>query len=244
MLIISSSGKTLDLQSPAPKGLQPHFEKEANAIEAVLAQMDVKTLTKVLGASEKIAMLNFERIQNWSHNTARPSLFMYKGDVYRELHVQDYSPAQLEYAGRSVFAMSGLYGAVGGMEAIKPYRLEMKTKLKGYGAMNDYWRPFITKYFNELIEKEGHQHLLNLASVEYAKAVDRKKLKVPVIDVHFKEEQNGKLKVVGIMAKRARGMMIDFCIQNQIEDPADLRAFKTAGYEFIGQSKNTLTFAR
>jgi cytoplasmic iron level regulating protein YaaA (DUF328/UPF0246 family) len=244
MLIISSSGKTLDLDSPAPKGRKPHFEDEANKIQELLAKMDVKAFSKTLGTSENIAILNVERIQNWSTNKGRPSLFMYNGDVYRGLHEGDYTKEQLDYAGRSVFAMSGLYGAVGGLDAIKPYRLEMKAKLKGYGHMNDYWKPLITDYFNELIKKEGHRFLLNLASIEYAKPVDREKLDVPVVDVIFKEERDGELKIIGIMAKKARGVMIDYCIKNQIEDPADLRNFNEDGYEFIGEEDGALTFAR
>jgi len=244
MLIISSSAKTLDLETPAPKGQAPHFLKQTNEIQKLLAAMDVEEFSKTLGASEKIAILNVQRMQDWNSNEARPSLFMYNGDVYRQLHPEDYTSKQLDYAGRSVFAMSGLYGAVGALDAIKPYRLEMKAKLDGYGNLNDYWRPYITEYFNELIDRDGHKFLLDLASIEYSKAVDREKLKVPVVKVDFKEERDGKLKVIGIMAKRARGMMIDYCIKNQIEDPSELRHFNTAGYEFVGEENGTLTFVR
>lgn len=244
MLIISSSAKTLDLTTPAPKGRAPHFLKEAEKIQKHLATMDVPVLSRTLGISEKLAIENVERMQSWKGAPERPALFMYKGDVYRELHPKEYSIEQIDYAARSVFAMSGLYGAVGGLDLIKPYRLEMNAKLGTWGAMNEYWRPLVTAYFNELIEKEGHRHLLNLASVEYAHAVDRKQLKVPMIDVDFKEERDGVLKTIGIMAKRARGMMIHYCIQHQIEDPADLRNFKAAGYEFVGEEKGKLVFAR
>lgn len=244
MIIISSSGKTLDLKRPAPSGRPPHFLKEAETIQKFLTTLDVPDFAKTLGTSEAIAIINVERMQTWKVAPERPALFLYFGDVYRELHPLEYSAQQLEYAGRSVFAMSGLYGAVGGMDAIKPYRLEMKTDLDGFGVMNEYWRPLVTDYFNELAEKEGHHFLLNLASIEYAKAVDRKKLKIPIIDVDFKEERDGVLKIVGIMAKRARGMMIDYCIRHQIEDPAELRNFKAAGYEFVGESQGTMTFAR
>lgn len=206
--------------------------------------MDVQELSKKLHCSEKIAILNVGRMQSWNAAEARPSLFMYKGDVYRQLTPSDYSQEELDYAGRSVFAMSGMYGTVGALDRIKPYRLEMKAVIGDYGHMNDYWRPLVTKYFNELIESEGHKFLLNLASIEYAKAVDRDQLKVPVIDVQFKEEREGKLKIVGIMAKRARGMMIDYCIKNMIEDPSELRHFNTAGYEFIGEENGSMIFAR
>jgi uncharacterized protein len=243
MLIISSSAKTLDLETPAPQGQAPNFLIEANKAQSVLASMDVQTFSEILGVSEKIALLNVERMQTWSSAKARPALFMYKGDVYRQLNPSDYSKEQLDYA-KSVFAISGLYGAVGGMDEIKPYRLEMKAKLEGYGSMNVYWKPLVTDYFNKLVEKEGHQFLLNLASKEYAKAVDRKKLTIPVIDVEFKEERDGKLKIVGLMAKRARGMMIDYCIVNHVQDPAELRHFNSAGYEFLGEENGTLTFVR
>lgn len=244
MLIISSSAKTLDLTSPAPKSQKAHFEKEANKVQAVLAKMDVADFSKALHVSEKLAIMNVKRMQNWSSAESRPALFMYKGDVYRQLHTDEYNDEQIAYAARSVFAMSGLYGAVGGLDAIKPYRLEMKADIEGFGHMNDYWRPLVTDYFNELIKKDGHKFLLNLASVEYAKAVDRGKLNVPVVNVVFKEERDGKLKIIGLMAKRARGAMIDYCIKNQIEDPADLRHFNEDAYEFVGENNGTLTFVR
>lgn len=244
MLIISSSAKTLDLETHAPKGKPAHFLKKANVLQKEIAGLEFKALKKLLHVNEKLAHLNFERMQGWAKAEARPALFMYKGDVYRELDVQNYSKKQLEYAGKCLFAMSGLYGAVGALDEIKPYRLEMQAKIKGFGAMNDYWRPFVTDYFNELIEQEGHTHLLNLASVEYARALDSKKLKVPIIHVDFKEERDGKLKTIGILAKRARGMMIDFCIKNQVTKPAQLREFKAAGYEFSGEEKGKMLFIR
>jgi cytoplasmic iron level regulating protein YaaA (DUF328/UPF0246 family) len=244
MLIISSSAKGMDLETPAPKGREPHFQKLSAAIQKDVASLDLAELQKLLYTSEKIAILNAERMQNWEDAEARPSIFLYNGDVYKQLHPTEYTQDQLDYAGRSLFAMSGLYGAVGAMDEIKPYRLGMKCKMEKYGQMNDYWRPHITQYFNELVDRDGHTFLLDLASIEYSKAVNHKELKIPVVKAEFKEERDGKLKIIGIMAKRARGMMIDYCIQNQIENPADLRHFNAAGYEFVGEENGTMTFAR
>lgn len=244
MLIISSSAKGMDLETPAPQGREPHFQKQTTTIQKDVAALDLAELQKLLYTSEKIAILNAERMQNWTDAEARPSMFLYKGDVYKQLHPTEYNDEQLDYAGRSLFAMSGLYGAVGAMDMIKPYRLGMKCKMEKFGQMNDYWRPFITEYFNELIDRDGHKFLLDLASIEYSKAVDREKLNIPVIKAEFKEERDGKLKIIGIMAKRARGMMIDYCIQNQIQDPAQLRHFNAAGYEFVGEENGILTFVR
>lgn len=247
MLIISSSAKTLDESSPLPKvqTRQPVFLKQAEQLHRELAELSLPKLQKVLHCNEKIAELNFKRMQDWSRAEERPALFMYHGDVYRELDPQSYSIEQINYAADHVFAMSGLYGVLGGLDQFKPYRLEMNAKLPGHKLrMNEYWQEPVTDYFNQLVDEKGHKCLLNLASVEYAKAVDPSRLKVPIIDVDFKEERDGDHKTIGIFAKRARGMMIHFCIENQVEDPKELQNFKAAGYSFAGEEGGRLQFYR
>ncbi len=248
MLIISSSAKTLDVDSAIPnwvKGREPHFIEEADRIRNGLAKLEMPELKKVLGVNEKLAQLNFERYQKWSSAPERPALYLYKGDVFRELEVETYEADGVDYAGDHVFVMSGLYGAVNALDAIKPYRLEMNAKLKeAKQAMNLQWQDAVTDYFNEWIQKHKFPCLLNLASVEYAKAVNPAKLCVPIIHVDFKEERDGELKTVGIFAKRARGMMINYCIQNKVQEPDELHGFNVAGYEFMGEKDGHLLFAR
>lgn len=257
MLIISSSAKTLDFESPY-KALvvptEPEFMKEAVKVHKELADLSMPKLKKLLGVNEKLAILNFERMKVWSRKhsdenasgNARPSIFAYKGDVFRQLTPTEYSEKECEYAARSVYVMSGLYGAVGAFDFIQPYRLEMAAEVGGIedGVMSDFWRDKITNYFNELIEKEGHRFMLDLASKEYSAAVDFEKLACPTVKVDFKEKKNGKLKIMGIFSKRARGMMIDFCIRNQIEQVQDITKFKGGGYEFMGEEDGKYVFVR
>lgn len=247
MLIISSSAKTLDLDKAVPSFFQCEqapFTKTADKIAEELNELDLEELQKLYKVSDKITAENMLRFQNWSAADERPGLYMYKGDVFRELELDLYKKAEHDYASNSVFVMSGLYGIVGANHLIKPYRLEMKAELEGRGVMNDFWRSEVTDYLNGVVDRQGHKLLLNLASKEYSKAVDEEKLKVPMINVDFKEEQEGKLKIVGIFAKRARGMMINYCIKNKVETLEQLRHFKAAGYEFHGEKDGTLTFVR
>lgn len=247
MLIISSSAKTLDYDSDFTahvKPTRPVFEKQADEIRDHLAALNPQELATALHASEKIAALNFERYQNWSSAPERPALFAYKGDVFREMNPHDYSKAQCEYAQDSVHTMSGIYGVVRAFDLIKPYRLELKLKLAPTGKLSDYWSQQVTDYFNQQIQEKGHTHLLNLASLEYSAAVDSEQLLCPIVDVDFKETVDGKLKTVGLFAKRARGMMIEYCVQNQVTDPSQLRDFKTAGYEFMGEEGGRMLFGR
>ena len=254
MLIISSSAKTLDFETPynalAPTG-PPEFLAFAEDLHSKLINLSLQELKSLLGVSEKIAVLNFERIKAWSVDhrneteggNSRPALFAYKGDVFRQLSPHDYSREESEYAANSVCVMSGLYGVVRGFDLIQPYRLEMAAQIDGE-KLNRLWQEKVTEFINERAQKEGHVALLDLASVEYSSAVNKDRLNIPVIKVDFKERKDGKLKVMGIFAKRARGMMIDYCIRNQIHDPVEIQGFTGGGYKFAGEEKGVYLFVR
>ena len=254
MLIISSSAKTLDFETSYSAKVEPAspvFLETAAELHDVLEKMDFAELKKLLGVNEKLAVLNFERMQMWSSQHAdqshggnsRPAMFAYKGDVFRQLTPTEYSKSECEYAARSLFVMSGLYGAVGAFDLIQPYRLEMATELNGE-RLSSFWKEVVTDHFNELIRRNGHKVLLDLASKEYSAAVDMDSLECPVVKVDFKECKDGKLKIMGIYSKRARGMMIDFCIRHQVKNVEDIKKFNEGGYEFHGEGNGRYVFVR
>jgi uncharacterized protein len=257
MLIISSSAKTLDFKTPYTtqiKSQVPIFNKQATIFNNYLRTKQVGDLTKILEINEKLAILNFQRNQDWkaspTEEGTRPAIYAYKGDVFRQLHPHDYSPDECAYAHNSLMIMSGLYGVVRAFDAIQPYRFGMATKVKDEikgeipGKLNEFWKTKITDFLNAQIKEQKHRGLINLASKEYAKPVDKDKLECPFITVDFKEDRGGVLKTMGLYAKRARGMMIDYCIKNKIENPEDLKEFAKDGYHFATEEDGHYIFIR
>lgn len=237
MIIITSSAKTLDEKTDCSHvhGEQPLFLNMSERIHTSLAKKSKEELQEVLHANDKITELNFNRYKSWkkdhSSENSRPALFMYKGDIFRQMHPLAYSEDQLKYAHKTLRVMSGLYGSVRALDLIQPYRLEMAAKIDSNEKLSDQWRESVTEQFN----KEDNT-LVNLASKEYADAVDFDTFNGKVITIEFKEERDGKLQNLGILAKRARGMMIEYAIQNKVEDPKELQKFTEGGYAFAGET--------
>ncbi len=252
MLILTSPAKTLDYQSklPAHKSTTPLFLKEANSIVTKLAKLTERQLKKTLGVSNKIATLNFQRLQKWSithtTNNSRASIFAYKGDIYRELSAYKYNKTQLEYAQKSLRIISGLYGIIRPLDLIMPYRLEMETEIKVNSSSNlyNFWGDKLTKYLSDEISKNNHRLMINLASKEYSNAIDFNKLNTQVIHIQFLQTLRGKTKNYGLLTKRARGMMIEYLITNQTEKLEDIKKFHTKGYKFTKETPSTLTFTQ
>lgn len=248
MLIITTSSKTLDFESdytPLVKPTTPAYLEKAETIRTQLRAYNPKQLESVMDVSEKIALQNFDRIQEWESATQRPALLAYKGDVFKPLHPQEYSKEQSEYAQSSLYIMSGLYGVLRAFDLMKPYRLEMRLSLEETGKVSTFWRQDVTAFLNEQIEKHGHKIALNVASKEYIAAVDEKELNVPMVHVDFKKRnEDGSLRTVVIYAKTARGMMMDYCIQNQVETIDQVKEFAEGGYAFAGEEDGRLLFVR
>ena len=205
-----------------------------------------------MDVSDKIAELNYERFQQFSTpfstENARQALFAFKGDVYTGIDIENYNCKELDFAQDHLRILSGLYGLLRPLDLIQPYRLEMKTKLKNPRGKDLYtfWGDRLAKELTKELESQKQAVLVNLASNEYFKAINKKELKADIITPVFKEHKNGKYSVIAIFAKKARGMMSDFIIKNKIEDPERLKTFKQEGYEFSEpQSKgNELVFIR
>jgi len=205
-----------------------------------------------MGISPKLAQLNFERFINWqlpfSTDNAKQALLAFKGDVYTGLDAYSLNEDELQTAQNDLRILSGLYGVLKPLDLIQAYRLEMGKKLQTKKGNNlyEFWGDKITKEINKSLIAKNDKYLINLASNEYFKAVVKKKVKAEIITPVFKDFKNGQYKVISFFAKKARGLMTRFIIQNKITDPEHLKAFNSEGYNFNPQlSKNTeLVFTR
>ena len=240
MLYLLSPAKTLDYDTPA--GDLPHtepgfIELSARLIE-VLRKKSARQVAKLMDLSEKLASLNVERYQAWStelgrHN-ARQAVLAFDGDVYDGLRARELEREDLDWAQRHLCILSGLYGVLRPLDWMQPYRLEMGTALKAGKAGNLYqfWAPHIAAYLNERLRADPSPVVINLASQEYFRAVDTGVLKARVIDIVFEELRPGGYKIIGFSAKRARGMMARWAIQQRVATPRTLEGFAVGGYAF------------
>ncbi|MCL4142001.1 UNVERIFIED_CONTAM: hypothetical protein GTU68_029330 [Idotea baltica] len=202
--------------------------------------------------SENLAELNVSRYNKFraaKHpQVAKQSVYAFKGDVYIGLEAEELDNDDILYAQEHLRILSGLYGLLRPLDVIQPYRLEMGTRLAfdDYTTLYNYWADKIAKLVNRDLKNQGDKVLINLASQEYFKAIDRKTLKARIVDVEFLDFKNGKYKVISFFAKKARGMMARYIIKNRINTPEELRDFDTDGYCFDenSSSENKLVFKR
>jgi cytoplasmic iron level regulating protein YaaA (DUF328/UPF0246 family) len=235
MIAVISPSKTQDFTALENIDFS-NLRQEKSSLELIptmqkMSQDDIASLMKI---SDNLAELNFKRFQGFSSTfdltNSKQALFAFKGDVYTGIDAASLSNNDLEFAQKNLRMLSGLYGVVRPLDLIQPYRLEMGTRLETTSGKNLYqfWGDKISKVLNE----DESEVLINLASNEYFKGIDKKALDARIIDIAFKEMKDGKLKIIGIHAKRARGMMVRFIIDNRIEDPEELKKFNLDKYEF------------
>lgn len=254
MLIVVSPAKTLDYESPlATKNytLPELTDHSAELIEVCreLTPADIATLMKV---SDKIAGLNAARFAEWqpefTMENARQAILAFKGDVYTGLEAETMSEEDFAYAQQRLRMLSGLYGLLRPLDLMQPYRLEMGTKLANSRGSNLYqfWGEIITDKLNQALAERGDKLLVNLASNEYFKAVKPKKLDAQVITPVFKDCKNGTYKVISFYAKKARGMMARYILDNRVESVEALKQFDVAGYYFVPaeSTESELVFKR
>jgi len=255
MLTVISPAKTLDYESTLPQGLvttRPDFlHDSAELIEQLrtLLPADVATL---MSLSDKLAALNVARYQSWHADydapEARPALFAFKGDVYTGLEVERLSPTELSKAQQHLRILSGLYGVLRPLDLMLPYRLEMGTELANARGkqLYDFWGDKITEALNGALAEQGDDLLINLASNEYFRAVQPKKLNATIYTPQFKDEKAGQFKMISFFAKKARGRMAAWLLQNDVRHPDDLRDFNVDGYQFNSalSAGQTLVFTR
>jgi len=214
---------------------------EAEEIVSVMKKKKSAQLAKLMDISPKLAELNFQRFQTWAlpftPENSWQSVLMFNGDVYQGLKAENFSASDFEIAQQKLRILSGVYGLLKPLDLIQPYRLEMGTNVSVARKKNlyDFWKAKITTKLNQELEQTDQKLLINLASNEYFSAIDTKKLKARVITPSFKKNKNGKYQMVSFFAKRARGLMSRFIIQNNISDPEELKAFDSEGYYFNNQ---------
>lgn len=241
MLIVVSPAKTLDYESPLPKGLtvtRPDFLADSAELIGILAEYTPPEIASLMSLSDKLAALNVARYQSWTPDytapEGRPAVFAFKGDVYTGIEIERFSKADLKQAQSHLRILSGLYGLLRPLDLMLPYRLEMGTDLTNARGRNLYafWGDQITEALNAALAGQGDDILINLASNEYFKAVHPRKLQGRIITPQFRDEKNGQYKIISFFAKKARGRMAAWLLQNRCSTPDDIRAFDVDGYVY------------
>jgi len=239
MIAIISPAKSLNFERKAPFEVAtfPHFVKDADYLAGKLKKLKSNELGALMDISPKLAQLNAERYAIWKSAPEKQAIYAYDGDVYDGLNAQTLSLAEIEFAQQHLLILSGLYGLLKPLDIIKPYRIEMGTAFATPKGENlyKYWGDRITDQLRKQIKKSGNEILVNLASQEYFNAVNTKKLKVRIITPSFKDRSGDKYTIISFFAKRARGMMSRFIIQNAINDYEMLKGFDESGYYFNNQ---------
>lgn len=240
MLIVISPAKTLDYES-APKTkvfTTPDYLEQSQRLINRLRNFSALDISELMNVSAKIADLNFDRYESWkkpfTEKNAKQAILAFKGDVYTGLDAESFKADDFKFAQKHLRVLSGLYGLLRPLDLMQPYRLEMGTKLKTDAGKNlyEFWGGDITEGLNKQLKKINSEYLINLASNEYFKSVKPKELNAEIITPAFKEFKNGEYKMIGIYAKKARGLLSRYIIQNKLSDPEELKSFNEDGYRF------------
>lgn len=241
MLLLLSPAKSLDYDTPLPPKLPhtlPVFSEQPLELIEVLRRQSPQQLSELMGISDKLAALNVARYEAFSPRftatNARQALLAFNGDVYEGLQARSLDAEDLDWAQQHIAILSGLYGVLRPLDRMQPYRLEMSTRLETAHGSNLYqfWGSRIAEYLNQRAARQpaGERVVVNLASQEYFKSVDLKHLKPPVVECAFEDYKNGAYKIISFHAKRARGLMARFAIQQRARSAAELEAFDLEGY--------------
>ena len=239
-MILLSPAKTLDFDTKVSSVVKTDliFAEKAEYLAAKLQKLSADKLKSMMNISDNLAQLNYERFQTWKYPfgpEAKQAAFAFKGDVYLGLQIETFTKKELKFAQDHIRMLSGLYGMLRPMDLMLPYRLEMGTKwavTPKKDSLYKFWKPELTDELKKQLEENKSTFLLNLASQEYAKAVDFKKIDIPVLAPEFKEERGGDYKMISFFAKKARGLMAAYAVKNEITDMEDLKGFNYEGYGF------------
>jgi hypothetical protein len=240
MLIVISPAKTLDYitQPVISTHTQPEYVDQAQRLIRILRNYSVLDLAEMMHLSAKLAELNFERYHAWSPKfttaNAKQAVLAMKGDVYTGLDAETFSADDFAFAQEHLRILSGLYGLLRPLDLMQPYRLEMGTKLVNEAGTDLYafWGGQITEGLNRQLAAQGNRVLINLASNEYFKAVKPKQLDGRIITPQFKERKGDEYRMIGVYAKKARGLMSRYIICNRLGDPEQIKGFDGEGYAY------------
>jgi len=246
MLALISPAKTLDYETALPTDTytQPRLLEQSQQLIDVCRKLSATEIASLMTVSEKIANLNVERFRDWNaefnFSNARQALFAFKGDVYTGLDAYHLKDQDIDFAQQHLRMLSGLYGLLRPLDLMMPYRLEMSTKLKNTRGNNlyEFWGSIITDQINQDLAEIDAKLLVNLASDEYYKSVNEKKIQAEIIKPVFLDQKNGKYKVISFYAKKARGLMARYLIENKLSQVEQLKAFDSEGYYFDAESSS------
>ncbi|MFH8133325.1 peroxide stress protein YaaA [Pantoea osteomyelitidis] len=254
MLLLISPAKTLDYESPLAtrRYTQPALAEKSQQLIDVARDLSPAQIASLMQISDKLAHLNAERFNEWqlpfTPDNARQAILAFKGDVYTGMQAESFSEEDFEFAQQHLRVLSGLYGVLRPLDLMRPYRLEMGIKLANPAGKDLYafWADTITDALNAALAEQGDDVLINLASDEYFKSVKPKKLQGRLLKPVFLDEKNGKFKVISFYAKKARGLMSRYVIQNRLSQPEQLKQFNLEGYFYDAgaSSENELVFKR
>lgn len=240
MLIVISPAKTLDYDTP-PKTKTftiPDFLEDSQVLIERARMYSALDIAELMQVSMKIAELNFDRFGQWhtpfTPENAKQAVLAFKGDVYTGLDAETFSSKDFTFAQKHLRILSGLYGLLRPLDLMQPYRMEMGRKIDTERGKNlyEFWGSKITEGLNQQLKKLKSPYLINLASNEYFKSVKPKALDGEIITPEFKDWKNGQYKMMGVYAKKARGQLSRFVIQNQLTDPEAMKDFAVDGYGF------------
>lgn len=241
MIALIAPAKTLDYESDlviTDFSVASHL-KDSRVLIKELQNKSPDELSSLMGLSEKLSVLNFERNMNWKapkkpSSVSRQAIYAFKGDVYMGLEAESLSKKQINYAQKHLAILSGLYGLLKPLDLIYPYRLEMGTKMQNPKGKNlyEFWGSKITNHLNELMASHKRKGVINLASVEYFSSVKPNELSGPCISPVFKDYKNGDYKIISFFAKKARGMMARFIIENKADSLDEIKEFNSSGYKY------------
>lgn len=240
MLIVISPAKNLDYETPpvTDQHTTPEFLPETKQLIKELRELAPQDISKLMGISDKLGTLNFDRYQAWKPTftlkNAKQAILAFNGDVYTGMQAETFKANDFKFAQKHLRILSGLYGVLRPLDLMQPYRLEMGTKFGAGKAKNlyEFWDGKITDKLNEDLHAVKSKLLVNLASNEYFKAVQTKRLDGEIVTPAFKDWKNGEYKMISFFAKKARGLMSAYIIKNRITQAADLEGFDWEGYVY------------
>ncbi|MCP4915143.1 MAG: peroxide stress protein YaaA [Oligoflexia bacterium] len=252
MFIVISPAKKLDFESKTPIEDYSDIKYAEKALQLIkeLRKCSQEEISKLMKLSDSLAKLNVDRYKSYdpkfNDKNSRQAVFAFSGDTYVGLDANSLKKQDLTYSQKHLGILSGLYGLLSPLDRIQPYRLEMGTRFSQNGHKNlyDYWKEDVTEAINEKLKKE--KYLINCSSNEYFSVIDTKKLNGEIITPVFKEMKNGEYKVISFNAKRARGMMSRYIIQNRLTKPEELKSFDIDGYQYSEKLSqgNEIVFTR
>ena len=254
MIVIVSPAKSLDLKSkPQTHAFsQPAFLDESTELVNVLKELSPKQISELMGISYDLAQLNYDRFQAWQLpfdiENSKQAIFTFSGDVYTGFDAYSLNEKQINYCQSHLKILSGLYGILKPLDLIQAYRLEMGSKLSvgPHRQLYSFWKSKLTDNINNSIEETGSKILVNLASIEYSKAIQMKKIDADIVNPVFKDWKNDSYKIISFFAKKARGLMARHIIEEQINSTEDLKGFNKEGYVYNEElsQETPFTFTR